>query len=76
MFRFPRLLHRFWAWFAGYYWMPCPLCGKYIGGHEHDWNKSGCLMTAEGTGKTTCYDCRDKAEELNIECFGRKWRET
>jgi hypothetical protein len=73
--KLPRFVHHFWAWLAGYYWIPCPLCGKYIGGHEHSWEKSGCLLTGENRGKVTCYDCKDKADELNLKRYGRKCRE-
>jgi hypothetical protein len=27
-------LHRLYAWALGYFWIPCPLCGRYFGGHE------------------------------------------
>ncbi|MEU7170270.1 hypothetical protein ABZ949_02110 [Micromonospora tulbaghiae] len=29
-----RTIHRWWANLAGYFWKPCPLCGKPFGGHE------------------------------------------
>lgn len=29
-----RLLNRLYARVMGYFWMPCPLCGEYFGGHE------------------------------------------
>ena len=32
--RLPRIVHRFYAWTLGYFWIPCPLCGRYFGGHE------------------------------------------
>lgn len=31
----PRWTHRLYARVAGYYWLPCPLCGREFGGHEH-----------------------------------------
>jgi len=30
----PRWIHRLWAFVAGYFWLPCPECGRYFGGHE------------------------------------------
>jgi hypothetical protein len=30
----PRWLHRFYAWAFGYFWLPCPACGRMFGGHE------------------------------------------
>ena len=32
--RLPRWAHRLYAWTFGYFWKPCPICGKYFGGHE------------------------------------------
>jgi hypothetical protein len=32
--RLPRLMHRLYAAMAGYFWLPCPRCGVYFGGHE------------------------------------------
>ncbi len=32
--RLPRWCHRVYAWFAGYFWLPCPVCGQMFGGHE------------------------------------------
>ena len=29
-----RALHRLYAWLFGYFWLPCPVCGKMYGGHE------------------------------------------
>lgn len=52
-------------WYAnrnGYFWLPCPLCGKHFGGHE--WKdrkgKPSSIPTPErgrGTGKGICPDC-------------------
>lgn len=30
----PRWVHQLYAAVAGYFWLPCPLCGAYFGGHE------------------------------------------
>lgn len=30
-----KLLHQFYAWLCGYFWMPCPKCGEMFGGHQH-----------------------------------------
>jgi hypothetical protein len=29
-----RWFHRAYAFVAGYFWIPCPLCGHKFGGHE------------------------------------------
>ncbi len=46
----PRWLHRFWAWLAGYFWLPCNLCHRPFGGHEHCW-------ATDGDGHGACPDC-------------------
>lgn len=30
----PRALHKLYANLMGYFWLPCPVCKKYFGGHE------------------------------------------
>jgi len=30
----PRWMHRAWARIGGYFWLPCPECGRMFGGHE------------------------------------------
>ena len=32
--RLPRWTHHFLAWARGYFWLPCPTCGRPFGGHE------------------------------------------
>jgi hypothetical protein len=32
----PRWVHRGYALLLGYFWLPCPLCGRFSGGHEWD----------------------------------------
>jgi len=34
MWRKYRRLNRIWASLAGYYWLRCPSCGTWFGGHE------------------------------------------
>lgn len=29
-----RTLNRIYAFLFGYFWLPCPICGKNFGGHE------------------------------------------
>lgn len=57
----PRWVHRRYANRAGYFWLPCPLCGRYSGGHE--WrNRNGLPAqiphpTEPGKGIGICPDC-------------------
>lgn len=32
--RLPRWMHHAYAFLAGYFWIPCPGCGRAFGGHE------------------------------------------
>lgn len=32
--RWPRWVHRWYARTRGYFWLPCPICGRETGGHE------------------------------------------
>lgn len=29
-----RLLNKIFAFMFGYFWLPCPICGRMFGGHE------------------------------------------
>lgn len=64
--KLPRRLHKIWADFAGYFWLPCPLCGEMFGGHE--WKTSALnstIMTSWHTGKGVCPNCHGAAKEYN-----------
>jgi hypothetical protein len=54
-----RLLNKIYANLFGYYWIPCPLCGKEMGGHENNINvyKSEDIGKASMAGKSICKDC-------------------
>lgn len=54
-----RVVHRWYAAAFGYFWLPCPLCGQWFGGHE--WRGVGghpSVTVAEGLGRRgICPDC-------------------
>jgi len=50
LYQLPRFLHKFWAMLFGYFWMPCDLCQRPFGGHEHCW-------ATNGKGYCVCPDC-------------------
>ena len=54
--RLPRTFHRLWAWFASYFWIPCPLCGEFFGGHEIS-DLYLVPATEDSNGKCVCKDC-------------------
>jgi hypothetical protein len=62
--RLPRFLHRFWAWLNGYFWAPCPVCGRMFGGHEAFWRG---LRISKGSWRSICGspDCLYVAEIRN-----------
>jgi hypothetical protein len=69
-----RLLHRLYAFFFGCFWVPCPICGAYFGGHECDGERAiidpfSELHMPDGsrtsTGKCVCRKCGPKAERIN-----------
>jgi len=57
----PRWMHRLYAKFRGYFWLPCPICGRPFGGHE----KGGTLLRDVFNGWMVCRGCTDEAERRN-----------
>lgn len=57
--RILRFLHRWYAAWNGYFWLPCPLCHEYFGGHE--WSNDNCPSIPDserlGIGKGICKNC-------------------
>jgi hypothetical protein len=57
----PRRAHQLYAWLAGWFWTPCPLCGAKFGGHE--WRdidgKPSVIPVPDkpGTGTAICPAC-------------------
>ena len=50
-----RLLNKIYAFIMGYFWLPCPNCGKMFGGHESG-HKS---ILKNGNLFTVCPDCQN-----------------
>ena len=55
----PRWTHRAYAYLAGYFWLPCPLCGAYFGGHE--WRsvngRPDSIPVGSGKNRGICPTC-------------------
>lgn len=69
----PRWLNRWWAWLGGYFWIPCPRCGRMFGGHEWagtDWEAPGHDGHAPMYGSATCHYCPGERTRVDGE-----WRE-
>ena len=63
-----RFIHYLIATIGGYFWLPCPICGKSFGGHEWQTDKpNSTIMTSWSTGTGVCPKCHDKAKEYNGE---------
>ncbi len=57
-----RWLSHFYAKITGYFWLACPICGYYFGGHECT---GDYLMTGLHTGKAVCSDCIVEVQRRN-----------
>jgi hypothetical protein len=67
---YPRWLNKLWANFWGYFWKPCPLCGRYTGGHE--WNSIDQYVPInswQGRGVCARQECIEKAKEIRQQGF-------
>ena len=61
--KYPRWINYLYAYIFGYYWLPCPLCGKNYGGHE---SFGGGIYLGNGEGKMVCSKCMiEKEKEIN-----------
>ncbi len=58
--RLPRWMHRLYAGLGGYFWLPCPLCGRFFGGHE--WRlPHQTWFESIGSGRPVCPGCAGSA---------------
>jgi hypothetical protein len=67
----PRAFHCLYAHLQGYFWLPCPICGKMFGGHETAATGFAGLMTGWDEGKMVCPNCVEEAEKRNKEFMAR-----
>lgn len=64
--KLPRWVHRLWAFFFGYFWLPCPLCGEKFGGYEWRVDEpSSSIMLSWSEGHGVCPNCHAAAKEYN-----------
>jgi hypothetical protein len=47
-----RILHRVIAAVGGYFWLPCPVCGRMFGGHEVDHRTGSAIV--DGRSMVVC----------------------
>lgn len=67
----PRVLNWMWATWAGFWWLPCPICLRNFGAHE----RQEGIYRALFEGRRVCPLCTQKARELNRAKFIKKWSE-
>jgi hypothetical protein len=63
IYKIGRILQWSRAFICGYFWLPCPICGHYFGGHEI----GGSLMISHGMGQCVCKSCVAEANRRNKE---------
>ena len=70
-----RLLNKMYAVFFGFFWLPCPICREFFGGHEVDITCEPLYRTNEYgyvfyPSKVVCKNCKEKVKELNDKLLG------
>ena len=66
---YPRFINHIFAYLLGYFWLPCPICGRNFGGHE--W--SNTLLSSTGHGKGVCPKCGNRADIINYHRGFANW---
>lgn len=74
---YPRFLARFFAWFAGYFWLPCPVCKEPFAGFEA-LPGAGCVIVTEADGDhmySVCPKpaCQAEGERNRMDYMQRHW---
>lgn len=59
----PRWAHRLYARILGYFWLPCPRCGRWFGGHE----ALPELTLVWGGYKILCPTCTRAGHTMRVE---------
>ena len=64
-----RTIHKIYAWLFGYFWLPCPMCGRMFGGHEIVRVHAAALVGDDGKARCVCPDpmCSHDAAALNAQ---------
>jgi len=50
------------AFIFAYFWLPCPRCGEYFGGHEWNLNDPNQSIYNNHTGYAICKNCANKTQ--------------
>lgn len=65
-------LHWFWATLWGYFWQPCPNCGRMFGGHEIGERKLVSYWSHYGEPTCSNKDCIAEVQEHNNRLLTRE----
>jgi hypothetical protein len=57
----PRFIHWVYAQLVGYFWVKCPLCGRWYGGHEDH----GSIPTSPYSGRSVCPQCKEEGRRIS-----------
>ena len=60
-----RFLHKWYARLNGYFWLPCPICGRMFGGHEVSHGPDQTLWETRFSGTCVCKKCKGEAQRRN-----------
>ena len=60
-------LRKFWANMNGYFWLPCPVCGRMFGGFEIADN--GLIGKPGECGTCVCKKCNEEVLKVNKKNF-------
>ena len=63
----PRFINQFYAFVCGYFWLPCPLCGRMYGGHEC----TESVPTTIHSGKMVCSLCSEEARQITRKFYSQ-----
>jgi len=65
--KLPRWIHKLYANAFGYFWLPCPICGRKFGGHEWDIERNNnSIKETESSGSGVCPNCHAFAFFYNL----------
>jgi hypothetical protein len=70
--KLPRIYHKLYAKSTGYFWLPCPLCGREFGGHEWGDSPWATIPTDIENSRTgVCPACEQSRHQAGI--WDRPW---
>lgn len=55
--RMSRVFNKMYANMFGYFWIPCPRCGEYFGGHEWKHTNIGMSTADQNVSSAVCTKC-------------------